>query len=434
MRKLWASIQKEFLMLVRDLGGLIILFVMPIVLVVTITLIQDSTFKSVSGSTIDILLVDLDKGKLSEEIYKNFEETPFLNPISTAEGELITEAQASYMVASGTYQLAVIIPEGLSRDLNTQITKNIADILEEFEGNAIQDTTTATVVPEIASKVSAKEVTIYFDPITQETFRSAVIATVDKLIASIETKTVYQAFEKEMGTSRSMESFSQGHFVQYKQINPSLSGEAIIPNSVQHNVPAWTLFAIFFMVLPLALNIVHEKGQGTFIRLQTTPVHYLTIIGGKAVVFLGVSIVQFTMILLFGMYLFPFLGLPFLVIGDALGVLYVVAIASGLASIGLAILLGTLLSTAEQAAPFCAVLVVVLAAIGGVWVPVFVMPKGMQMIAKISPMNWGLEAFYDCFLRKGDFFSILPEISLLLLFFISTVTIAMLYHEKKKKV
>ncbi|MFD2561943.1 ABC transporter permease [Aquimarina rubra] len=429
MHRLLASIKKEFLLLLRDPGGLVILFLMPIVLVITITLIQDATFKSVTSNSIEILLVDKDKGKLSNEIQKSFVDIEFLEPISEIDNIALTEEKASQLVASGDYQLAVIIPEGLSSELQNQIDKNINKILEEFEGSK-----DSLKLDEVQGKLSNKVVKLYFDPITQETFRSSVIFAVDKLVASIETKSIYEAFEKELGESESLKSFNRDNFVRYEQINPSLSGESIIPNSVQHNIPAWTLFAIFFMILPLSLNLVHEKGQGTFVRLQTTPISYATIIGGKAFLFLLVSLLQFTLILLLGIFMFPKLGLPILDLGDNLGLLYLVALASGLAAVGLGILLGTVFNSHEQAAPFGAVLVVLLAAIGGVWVPVFAMPETMQIIAKISPMNWGLEAFYDCFLRKGNLEDILPEIGLLIGFFISTIVIAILYYEKKKAV
>ena len=75
MYKLWSSIKKEVLLLKRDLGGLVILFVMPLVLIITITLIQDSTFKTVSDSKIPILLVDNDQGEVSKVIAKNLIET-----------------------------------------------------------------------------------------------------------------------------------------------------------------------------------------------------------------------------------------------------------------------------------------------------------------------------------------------------------------------
>ncbi len=429
MHKFIASIKKEFLLLLRDPGGMIILFVMPIVLVLTITLIQDATFKSISSSTIEILLVDNDKGKLSDEIQKSFTEIDFLDPISVIDGVPLTETKASQLVASGAYQLAVVIPDRLSNDLEKQININITKILEEFSGE--EDSLKIDMIKE---KVSGKTVKLYFDPITQETFRNSVIFAVDKLIAKIETKSIYEVFEKELGESEGLKSFNRDHFVTYQQINPSLSGESIVPNSVQHNIPAWTLFAIFFMILPLSLNVVHEKRQGTFVRLETTPIRYATIIAGKAFLFLLVSVLQFTLILLLGIFVFPKLGLPILEIDNNLGLLYLVALSSGLASIGLGILLGTVFHTHEQAAPFGAVLIVLLAAIGGVWVPVFAMPETMQVIAKLSPMNWGLEAFYDCFLRKGSIIDILPEIGLLIGFFISTIVIAILYYEKKKTI
>ncbi len=433
MHKLLASIKKEALLLLRDIGGLGILFVMPIILVITITLLQDTTFKKVSGGTsIDILLVDLDKGHLSSEIRKSFSEIPFLNPITAFDGKEITEKLAEKRVAAGDYQLAVVIPAQLSTDLDKQIASKVNGILADFEGGEIENET--VVANDILEKIDTKVIKFYFDPITQETFRSSVAFAVDKLISQIETQSIYKAFESEIGASKNMASFNEQKFVRYEEINPSLSGKDIIPNSVQHNVPAWTLFAIFFMILPLSLNLVKEKGQGTFIRLQTTPVSYRVIITAKAVLYVLVSLLQFTIILLLGMYVFPLLELPALQIGNNIGLLYVVALSSGMAAVGLGLLLGTLFTTHEQAAPFGAVLVVILAAIGGVWVPVFAMPETMQIVAKISPMNWGLDAFYSCFVREGGIQDIASQVGLLIGFFMLTVSISILYYEKKKTV
>jgi ABC-2 type transport system permease protein len=107
---------------------------------------------------------------------------------------------------------------------------------------------------------------------------------------------------------------------------------------------------------------------------------------------------------------------------------------SGLAAIGFGILLGTIAKTQEQSAPFGATAVIILAAIGGVWVPVFAMPKVMQIIAQSSPMNWGLEAFYDVLLRNASFWDLVPELFLLVAFFVVTTTLALLYDKKKRAV
>ena len=82
MHKLWASTYKELLLLSRDIGGLAILFVMPLVLVVTITLIQDSTFRSINENKIPILWVDHDKGEVSKNIYDGLAESKSFNIIA----------------------------------------------------------------------------------------------------------------------------------------------------------------------------------------------------------------------------------------------------------------------------------------------------------------------------------------------------------------
>jgi ABC-2 type transport system permease protein len=62
------------------------------------------------------------------------------------------------------------------------------------------------------------------------------------------------------------------------------------------------------------------------------------------------------------------------------------------------------------------------------------MPKIMQTLSNISPMNWGLNAYYDVFLRQSSFIEIIPEITLLLMFFIITTLTAIFYNEKKNAV
>jgi ABC-2 type transport system permease protein len=423
--KLWMSIYKEILLLKRDFGGLVILFIMPLVLIVTITLIQDSTFKTVSESKIPILLIDEDNNVVSESVKTNLNDSGSFEIITKINNEAITEEVAKEAVFKGKYQLAIVIPENLSRDLQLKVNQNVEKITANFglgEDSVIEPT-----------KFEPKEVKLYFDPAAQLTFKNAVKGAIDKMISQIETKSIYKTFQEQLGEGDEP-LFSQESFITFKEIIPRVNNKEIKPNSVQHNVPAWTLFAIFFIIVPLSINVVKEKSQGTMIRLITNPVPYAVLIAGKTITYLLICIIQFFLMVAVGVYLFPHLGLPVLDVQGKLFLMTVVAVFSGLAAIGLGILLGTIAKTQEQSAPFGATSVVILAAIGGVWVPVFAMPKVMQVVSNLSPMNWGLNAFYDVLLRNGSFLDILPEINLLLLFFIITITIAILYDKKKRAV
>jgi ABC-2 type transport system permease protein len=424
--KIWMSVVKEFLLLKRDLGGLIILFIMPLVLVITVTLIQDSTFKTISDTKIPILLVDNDKGSVSKTVFDNLEKSNLFSVVTQIDNKPITEEVAKEAVYKGKFQLAIVIPKNLSVDLQTKIDQNVAKIVSSM---GLTDST-ATAAP--SKIIKEKEVKLYFDPAVQMSFKNAVMNAIDKMISQIETKSIYTTFQNQLGEGTA--SFEQKSFITFKEIIPRINNKEIRPNSVQHNVPAWTLFAIFFIVIPLSINIVKEKSQGTFVRLLTNPVSNLIVIIGKTITYSAICMIQFYMMVAVAIFLFPHIGLPPLNIEGHLFLMSVVALFSGFAAIGFGILLGTVASTQEQSAPFGATSVLILAAVGGVWVPVFAMPKIMQVIAKSSPMNWGLEAFYDVLLRNVTLLEIIPKISLLFLFFIITTSIALFYDKKKRTV
>ena len=428
VNKIWMSVVKEFLLLKRDLGGLIILFIMPLVLVITVTLIQDSTFKTISDNKIPILLVDKDNGSVSKTVFDNLEKSNLFSVVTQIDNKPITEEVAKEAVYKGKFQLAIVIPKDLSVDLQAKIDQNVQNIISKM-GLTETDSTAQAEKPKV---IKEKEVKLYFDPAVQMSFKNAVMSSIDKMISQIESKSIYTTFENQLGEGTT--EFEQKSFITFKEIIPKINNKEVRPNSVQHNVPAWTLFAIFFIVIPLSINIVKEKSQGTFVRLLTNPVSNLVVIIGKTITYSAICMIQFYMMVAVAVFLFPHIGLPSLNIEGHLFLMSVVALFSGFAAIGFGILLGTVANTQEQSAPFGATSVLILAAVGGVWVPVFAMPTIMQYIAKSSPMNWGLEAFYDVLLRNVSFLEIIPKISLLFLFFIITTSIALFYDKKKRTV
>ena len=102
----------------------------------------------------------------------------------------------------------------------------------------------------------------------------------------------------------------------------------------------------------------------------------------------------------------------------------VAAVASALAATGFGMMTGTIVRTHQQASFFGATFTVIAGTVGGNMVPVFLMPQSMQFISRFSPLNWGLNAFLDIFLRGGGLVAILPNVLLLLGFFAVTMSIA----------
>jgi ABC-2 type transport system permease protein len=170
------------------------------------------------------------------------------------------------------------------------------------------------------------------------------------------------------------------------------------------------------------------------VRLLTMPQSCLTILAGKIIAYVAICIIQFLLIMVVGRFVLPLLGTPVLDMGSSPAATGLIVVASGLAASGYGILLGTIARTYEQASSFGAVSVVIAAALGGVMVPVYVMPRIMQKISLFSPLSWGLDAFLDVFVRGGGILSVLPDVTLLLLFCLVTTLAAWFNLSRKGRI
>jgi ABC-2 type transport system permease protein len=81
-----------------------------------------------------------------------------------------------------------------------------------------------------------------------------------------------------------------------------------MPNSVQHNVPAWAVCDIFHC--RSFIYFVKEKSQGTSVRARISPTPYFVHILGKTFTYLIICVIQFLLMVAVGIYLFPYMDLP----------------------------------------------------------------------------------------------------------------------------
>ena len=111
---------------------------------------------------------------------------------------------------------------------------------------------------------------------------------------------------------------------------------------------------------------------------------------------------------------------------------FLVVLIVSFTAVSWALFIGVFSNTQEQAGGVGAISIIIFAAIGGVWVPTFVMPSFMQMLSKLSPMNWSLEAFYTLFLKNGNLKKLLFTFVVLTIFIIIIQTLSYLKLKKDK--
>jgi ABC-2 type transport system permease protein len=133
-----------------------------------------------------------------------------------------------------------------------------------------------------------------------------------------------------------------------------------------------------------------------------------------------------------GIYLMPTLGLNALVLGSNTTGILLTACSVAVAATGFGTLVAVYFRTPQQALSFGSISVVILSALGGVWVPVYVMPALLQRISTFSPLNWGLESFNDLFLRDAETRAIIPALAKLLAFGAVTLVASVFINQTRK--
>lgn len=421
MHRLISTFIKEFKILIVDKTGITILFVMPVLLVFIMTLIQHQAYKSLSQSGIPVLLVNKDNDSLGIALENGFKKFSICE-LTVDHGETYkTSADIKKRIVDGEFLVALVIP----KDATNVLRGNVQEMVDTFFD---QKKPGQQPSPQV-------KIEIIVDPTASKSFLMAINSGLKELIASIKTKVLFQIMGDKIAVlleSEKKAPLPEKDFFVYEEGFALREGkETYQPNAVQHNIPAWAIFSIFFIVLPLAGSIIYERTEGLFIRMRTFPGSYLSILSGKLFVYFLVALLQFAMIIVLGKFIMPLIGLPSLDIGTHWFTLTALTIMLSLSSVSYGLLVGTLFNTPQQSAVFGGISILIMSALGGIWVPVNIMPPVMQTISSLSPLNWALTGYYELFIKGGDWYAIQNQIIKLGVFFILCTTISYRLYKLK---
>jgi len=205
----------------------------------------------------------------------------------------------------------------------------------------------------------------------------------------------------------------------------------IQPTSVQQSVPAWLVFSMFFILIPISNTFIEEKNLGTINRIKSINISFLPIILGKIVPYYLINQIQVVLMILVGMYIVPLLGGDSLVIEGNIPLIFIISSAISFAAISFAILISNISKSTEEATSIGGLSNIILAALGGVMVPKVVMPLFMQDVTSYSPMAWGLESFLEVFVLGGSLNDILPDLIKLIVLGIVLLFISYMLLKRK---
>lgn len=205
--------------------------------------------------------------------------------------------------------------------------------------------------------------------------------------------------------------------------------EVAKPNSVQHSVPAWLIFGMFFIMIPLSNVMAMERQTNTITRLRMARASAFQLIIAKLIPYFMINQLQFIGMIALGYLVLPKLDMPaFTLSGDWLPYA-VLSSAVSLAALGYGLLVSVVARTTEHAVVLGGGGIIIMAAIGGIMVPTYVMPDIMQTVAQWSPMGWALSGFQNLLLNQYELSQIANELGKLTAFGLTALGLAALIYQ-----
>jgi ABC-2 type transport system permease protein len=373
--------KKDLKLFFHDQRSVMLTFLIPLILISLFVFAYGGTgeFNGRSES-VKLLVTDLDQTRFSKEIIHKIDS---LEDIRTIESDSIKSKE---LIIKGKYACALIIYKGFQDSLETGKVTNIElvyDRSREMEIGTFQQNLIGTLMSSTSEIIVKKSIEKYL----LEQFPAINKSTSDKILRTAIKKDKNKLAIKWTSIVGIKNDTKLG-------LIQAVAGTAIL--------------MLLFSVAGVGTSILEEKEKGTINRLLYSPMKSSTILYSKMLFSFFISLLQLTV-----MFLFAWLAFS-LDLGVNIPALILMIIATAFAVSSLGIFLAAVAKTRQQAQNLSTIIILVMSAIGGSMIPLFIMPSLLQKIALLSVNYWGIQGFYDIFWRTLPLEAILPKILILM--------------------
>ncbi|MBN2774443.1 MAG: ABC transporter permease [Prolixibacteraceae bacterium] len=386
--------KKDIILFLKDRRSVILTFLLPIILISLFTF----AFGGMSGGNgdsnpIDLLITDFDKTKASENI------TYRLDTLKSVAVQIASYEESKEKIIKGDFPAALVLHKGFEDSMMTGKSLPVEllyDKAREMETGLLQPILINTLMSTLGKEGINRNVKEFIQnkyPEMDESIKNQIFSDIN-------------SDEGTMGGFKMDSNIKMTSLVgEQKEINLGLI----------QAVTGVAIMMLLFSVAAMGASILEEKESGTLSRLLYSPLKTNDILFGKMFSSFIIGIFQLIVMFIFAWLAFGldiFINIPAILI-------LIVCIAYAISGFG--IFLASISKTRQQAQGLSTLVILIMSAIGGSMIPIFIMPSIMKKIAVISVNYWGIQGFYDIFWRKLPLINILPKAAVLI--FIGTLLI-----------
>ena len=356
--------RKEIKLLMKEKGTFFWLLGMPILFIVLFA----SVFSNASSATLHVQYVDQDQSQASQQFLKTIGDTKAFQ--LTHDTTLTTEQQID-KIKEGKLSAMIVFPKGFGDSLKS--------------GN------------------QQAQIMLYHDGMS-----SNIIGPIEAVLQNIAGK--YQ--EEKIANALTAAGKSQTELKQV--LTPPIKvdeKQEVTSGSISmitQVVPGYTVMFAFFVITSMVRRFMKDKESGMISRLNSTPMRYMSYLIGMWVPYMLVVVVQCTILLGFGYFVY---GLH---LGDALAIAMIV-FAIAICGTGLGLAISLIVKSENQGMAFTQLITMGGAVLGGLWFPADMLPGFLQNIGKVMPQYWAQKAMQNVMVHGAHIQDILPNLGVMLL-------------------
>ena len=116
---------KDLKVLVRDRGGMVALFLMPVMFILVMSAAQQNMY-DIGGqdNPVELIVVNNDHGDLADDVINALQAVDGIEIVTKVDGQILTQAAVEDMIVEGTANVAVVIPENFTDSVMEAATSN----------------------------------------------------------------------------------------------------------------------------------------------------------------------------------------------------------------------------------------------------------------------------------------------------------------------
>jgi ABC-type Na+ efflux pump permease subunit len=372
---------KDLKLFFHDQRSVILTFLLPLILITVFAFAYGGTGKYDGRSRpVSLLVADLDLTVASKEIISNIDS---LQDISIVISDSVKSKE---LVIKGRYVAALIIHKGFQDSLEAGTgtpMELVYDRSREMETGIIQQSLIRTVIASTSNIIVRNRIESYL-------------------------KEQFPVFGQNMSDNIFRTVTGDGNHTPAIKYTSVVGVKNDTKLGLIQAVAGTAILMLLFSVAGVGTSILEEKENGTINRLLYSPLKGSAILYGKMLFAFFISILQLTTMFLFAWLVFN-MDMNVNVAG-----LILMVISTSFAVSSMGIFLAAIAKTRQQAHNLSTIVILVMSAVGGSMIPLFIMPPVLQKVALLSVNYWGIQGFYDLFWRALPLGEIIPKILVLM--------------------